>query len=75
MLLFGTDLGQTLAVGRVIEDGIIAEAAFPGLVHLFARGLYDGFDLDVIRNKGKQSKYHRKNVSFGVAEYYYDYSF
>lgn len=35
----------------------------------------DGFNVDVIREKGKQTRYHRMNVSFGRAEYYYDYSF
>lgn len=35
----------------------------------------NGFDSDVIREKGKQTKYHRANVSFGKAEYYYDYEF
>lgn len=33
------------------------------------------FDADVIRKKGSQVRYHRMNVSFGVADYYYDYSF
>lgn len=33
------------------------------------------FDIDVIRKKGSQVRYHRMNVSFGVADYYYDYSF
>lgn len=36
----------------------------------------NGFDLTEIVKSGKdKTKYHRKNVSFGVAEYYYDYSF
>lgn len=30
---------------------------------------------DTLREKGKVTRYHRWNVSFGVAEYYYDYSF
>ena len=34
-----------------------------------------GFELDKIREKGKQTKRSRANVSFGVADYYYDYSF
>ena len=35
-----------------------------------------GFDLQAIVDKGKKAtKYHKKNVSFGVAEYYYDYEF
>lgn len=34
-----------------------------------------GFDPDKIRAKGKQTKRSRANVSFGKAEYYYDYEF
>lgn len=35
----------------------------------------NAFDPNVISKKGKQTKYHRMNVSFGTASYYYDYSF
>lgn len=34
-----------------------------------------GFDLEIVREKGKQTKYSRAKVSFGVASYYYDYEF
>lgn len=34
-----------------------------------------GFDLEKIREKGKQTKLDRIKISFGVARYYYDYSF
>lgn len=34
-----------------------------------------GWDLDKVRAKGKQTKRWKANVSFGVAEYYYDYEF
>ena len=34
-----------------------------------------GFDLEKVMAKGKQTKYHKANVSFGVADYYYDYEF
>lgn len=34
-----------------------------------------GFDIDKIMEKGQQTKYRRENVSFGVADYYYDYEF
>lgn len=34
-----------------------------------------GFDLDKIKEKGKQTKFRKANVSFGVASYYYDYEF
>lgn len=30
---------------------------------------------DTLREKGKVTRYHRWNVSFGVADYYYDYEF
>lgn len=35
----------------------------------------NGFDPDKIRAKGKQTKYQKMNISIGVADYYYDYSF
>jgi hypothetical protein len=31
--------------------------------------------IDDLKAKGKITRYHRANVSFGVADYYYDYSF
>ena len=34
-----------------------------------------GFDRDVVRKNGKQTKYIKMNISIGHAEYYYDYSF
>lgn len=33
------------------------------------------FDLDKVQAKGKQTKYERAKVSFGRADYYYDYEF
>lgn len=36
---------------------------------------HNGFDINKIKQNGKQTKYHKMNVSFGVADYYYDYSF
>lgn len=36
---------------------------------------HNDVDRDVLRAKGKVTRYHRMNVSFGVAEYYYDYEF
>ena len=36
---------------------------------------HNGIDRDVLRDKGKVTRYHRWNVSFGVADYYYDYEF
>lgn len=34
-----------------------------------------GFDRDTIKKNGKQTKYHRKNIVVGYADYYYDYEF
>lgn len=36
---------------------------------------HNGVDSDKLRAKGKITKYHRANVSFGIADYYYDYEF
>jgi hypothetical protein len=36
---------------------------------------HNNIDRDVLREKGKVTRYHRWNVSFGVADYYYDYEF
>jgi hypothetical protein len=35
----------------------------------------NGFDIEKIKQSGKQTKYTKRNISIGVAEYYYDYSF
>lgn len=37
--------------------------------------IHNGFDPEKIRKNGSQKKYHKWNVSFGVADYYYDYEF
>ena len=34
-----------------------------------------GFDTEKIKANGKQTKYFKKNVSFGVADYHFDYEF
>ena len=36
---------------------------------------HNGFDVEKIKEKGSQTKYHKMNVSFGIADYYYDYEF
>lgn len=36
---------------------------------------HNGFDREKIMKNGQQTKYHKMNVSFGKAEYYYDYEF
>ena len=33
------------------------------------------FDINVIREKGKQTRYNRKNIRIGYADYYYDYEY
>lgn len=35
----------------------------------------NGYDIDKLLAKGKQTKRRRANVSFGLADYYYDYEF
>lgn len=37
--------------------------------------VHNGIDIDKLMRQGKVTKYNRMNVSFGKAEYYYDYSF
>lgn len=39
------------------------------------RLIVGGFDPETIKEKGKQTKLTRANVSFGIADYYYDYEF
>lgn len=36
---------------------------------------HNNINVDKLKEKGKVTRYHRANVSFGVAEYYYDYEF
>lgn len=36
---------------------------------------HNGINADDLRNRKKITRYHRMNVSFGHASYYYDYSF
>lgn len=36
---------------------------------------HDGIDPEVLRERGKITRYHRVSISFGRADYYYDYSF
>lgn len=36
---------------------------------------HNSIDIDKLKEKGKVTRYHKANVSFGIAEYYYDYSF
>lgn len=34
-----------------------------------------GFDREMIEKNGKQTKYHKRNIVVGYADYYYDYEF
>ena len=36
---------------------------------------HNNIEVDKLREKGKVTRYHRANVSFGIADYYYDYEF
>lgn len=36
---------------------------------------HNNIEVDKLKEKGKITRYHRANVSFGVADYYYDYEF
>ena len=36
---------------------------------------HNNIDIETLKTKGKVTRYHRMNVSFGHAEYYYDYEF
>lgn len=36
---------------------------------------HNNIDIDKLKEKGKITRYHRANVSFGIADYYYDYEF
>ena len=36
---------------------------------------HNNIDVNQLKEKGKVTRYHRANVSFGVADYYYDYEF
>lgn len=44
-------------------------------IDLRIRVCVSGFDIDKIRQHGKQTKLRKANVSFGKAEYHYDYEF
>ena len=35
----------------------------------------NGFDVEKIRKNGKQTKYEKRNILIGIADYYYDYEF
>lgn len=35
----------------------------------------NGFDVEKIKKSGKQTKYKKMDVSFGIADYHYDYEF
>ena len=66
--------------GQKAENWYVKKTAT--LDHLNSNDIYvqlwvinNGFDPDVIRAKGQQTKYQKINISIGHAEYYYDYEF
>ena len=36
---------------------------------------HNNIDVEQLKSKGKITRYHKANVSFGIADYYYDYEF
>ena len=50
-------------------------ARYEGDTNMLLRLAVAGWDLDKVREKGKQTKRWRAKVSFGVADYHYDYEF
>ena len=56
---------------RKLEEAESEAERIDGLLWL----CHIGVDKEVVLEKGKVTKYKRANVSFGKAEYYYDYSF
>lgn len=52
-------------------DGVGTEEYVRLMLYL----VHNNVDPDTLRDKGKVTRYHRWNVSFGKADYYYDYEF
>ena len=71
----GTYWYWTVTVTADILDEIDNEKDEVRKVDLQLFLCHNNIDRDKLREKGKVTKYHRANVSFGVADYYYDYEF
>jgi len=59
------------AVSTVTREMVSKELTAEEQIYL----AINGYDINKIKEKGKQSKYYRMNVSFGIADYYYDYEY
>ena len=59
------------AVSTITRDMVDKELTPEERIYL----VLNGYDIDKIKANGKQCKYYRMNVSFGIADYYYDYEF
>lgn len=64
----------TVTVTADILDGIEEKSAEERMnILLFL--CHQNIDKEVLAQKGKITRYHKANVSFGVADYHYDYEF
>ena len=63
----------TVTVTADILDGIVKGTNEYVDVMLFL--CHNGISVEDLKEKGKITRYHRANVSFGKATYYYDYEF
>lgn len=64
----------TETVTKDILKGLESEDADARLrIMLFL--CHNNIDKELLEEKGKVTRYHKANVSFGVAAYYYDYEF
>lgn len=62
----------------VVTDAVLANLESNDAEKRLTTGLFlahNNIDPDVLREKKKVTRYRRANVSFGIADYYYDYSF
>lgn len=67
--------GDTWYWTNTVTKDDIADIDLPQNMELKIRLAVAGYDIEKIREKGKQTKRYKANVSFGFAVYYYDYSF
>ena len=64
----------TVTVTREILDDLHSDDANVR-IHTMLFLAHNNIDEDTLQAKGKITRYHRANVSFGVANYHYDYEF
>lgn len=65
----------TVKITSDILDEIEKETDMNRKINMQLFLAHNDVDPEKLREKGKMTKYHRANVSFGRADYYYDYSF